>query len=122
MKTKLILSLILFGLLQLAVFARADERDYVWTYDYSSLAKGSSEIEYYMTSVVPDRQTSRQNDWQHQVELEYGITDHFDAALYQVFEQPAGGTMQYAGFKVPSTVPARRKKQTAAGCRPVCRA
>ncbi len=79
--------------------AEADERYYVWTYDYSSLAKGNSEIEYYMTSVVPDRQVSRRTDWQQQVELEYGITDHLDVGLYQVFEQPVGDNLHYEGFK-----------------------
>ena len=77
----------------------ADEKYYVWTYDYSSLAKGSAEIEYYLTTTTRDRQTSSQTDWQHQVELEYGLTDHLDVALYQVFEQPAGGAFHYGGFK-----------------------
>lgn len=79
--------------------ARADQRNYVWTYEYLTLAKGSAEIEYYQTAVTKDRQTSSASNWTQQVELEYGITDHFDAAIYQVFEQPAGGTYTYSGYK-----------------------
>ena len=80
--------------------AYADQRNYVWTYEYLTLAKGGTEIEYYQTAVTKDRQASSANDWAQQVELEYGITDHLDAAIYQVYEQPAGGSMSYAGYKL----------------------
>lgn len=80
--------------------ARADQRNYVWTYEYSTLAKDSAEIEFYQTAVTQDRQAQGASDWTQQVELEYGITDHFDAALYEVYEQPAGGAMRYAGYKI----------------------
>lgn len=80
--------------------AWADQKAYVWTYDYSTLARDSAEIEYYQTAVVKDRQKSSASDWQQQLELEYGITDHLDAAIYQVFEQPAGSSLSYEGFKV----------------------
>jgi len=80
--------------------AYADQRNYVWTYEYLTLAKGSTEIEYYQTAVTKDRQASSASDWAQQIELEYGITDHLDAAIYQVYEQPAGGSMSYAGYKL----------------------
>ncbi len=100
MKRMTIVSLIVFTCFAaLTTVCGADERYYVWTYDYASLAKGNSEIEYYLTTTTSDRQTSKQADWQHQLELEYGITDHLDIGLYQVFEQPAGGPFQYDGFK-----------------------
>ncbi len=92
-------SLAIVFLAVLSPAVRADEKYYVWTYDYSSLAKGNSEIEYYLTATTKDRQTSGRSDWEHQVELEYGITDHLDAGLYQVFAQQAGDSLQYAGFK-----------------------
>ena len=80
--------------------AWADQKPYVWTYDYSTLAKDSAEIEYYQTSVVKDRSISSASNWAQQIELEYGITDHLDAAIYQVFEQPAGGgSFTYEGYK-----------------------
>ncbi|MDA8100492.1 MAG: hypothetical protein M0042_12820 [Nitrospiraceae bacterium] len=80
--------------------ARADQKAYVWTYDYSTLAKDSAEIEYYQTAVTKDRKVSGASDWQQQVEVEYGITDRLDAAIYQMFEQPADGSFFYAGYKL----------------------
>lgn len=84
--------------------AVADQRQYVWTYEYATLAKDSAEIEYYLTGVTKDRQKDSSSDSQQQVELEYGITDHLDAALYQVFDQKEKtatepGTMKYSGYK-----------------------
>ena len=32
----------------------ADRRSYVWTYEYQTLPKGMSEIEYYDTMKIPD--------------------------------------------------------------------
>jgi hypothetical protein len=87
-------------LLVWATTAPADQKGYVWTYDYSTLARDSAEIELYQTSVTRDEKTSNTSDWQQQVEIEYGITDRLDAALYEVFEQPAGGAFTYEGFKV----------------------
>jgi hypothetical protein len=80
--------------------AFADQKNYVWTYDYGTLARGSSEVEFYQTAVTKDIQTRNASDWKQQVELEYGITDHLDAALYQMYEQPADGAMSYAGYKL----------------------
>jgi hypothetical protein len=91
--------LVVVFLLVSGAVSRADQRTYVWTYEYSTLAKDSAEIEFYQTAVTKDRQTRSAGDWEQQVELEYGITDHLDAALYQVYEQPAGGSMKYAGYK-----------------------
>ena len=86
-------------LLAWASTAPADQKSYVWTYDYSTLARDSAEVELYQTSVTRDRQMSDTSDWKQQIEIEYGITDHLDAGLYQVFEQPTGGAFTYEGFK-----------------------
>lgn len=79
--------------------ALADQRSYVWTYEYLTLAKDSAEIEYYQTAVTKDRQKDNSSDWQQQIELEYGITDHLDVALYQVFDQKEQDKMKYSGYK-----------------------
>jgi hypothetical protein len=80
--------------------AFADQKNYVWTYDYATLARGGSEVEFYQTAVTKDIQTRNASDWKQQVELEYGITDHLDAALYEMYEQPADGVLSYAGYKL----------------------
>lgn len=78
---------------------RADQRRYVWTYEYLTLAKDSAELEFYQTSVTKDRQKEGSSDWQQQIELEYGLTDRLDAALYQVYDQKEGASMNYSGYK-----------------------
>jgi hypothetical protein len=79
--------------------ARADQRSYVWTYEYLTLASDSAEIEFYQTAVTKDRQKDSSSDWQQQLELEYGITDRLDAALYQVYDQKEQDKMKYSGYK-----------------------
>jgi hypothetical protein len=87
-------------LLVWATAALADQKGYVWTYDYSTLARESTEMELYQTAATRDRKTSDTSDWTQQIEIEYGVTDRLDAALYQVFEQPASGAFTYEGFKL----------------------
>lgn len=81
----------------------ADRRGYVWTYEYSTMPAGILEGEYYLTLKVPDSDARETSVWQHQVELEYGLTDDLDVGLYQVFEQsrgPGGASeFSYEGFK-----------------------
>lgn len=81
--------------------ARAAQRIFVWTEEYGTLAKGNAEIEFWNTAVTADIQTRNASDWTQQVELEYGITDHFNIALYQVYEQAADSpSLVYEGYKV----------------------
>lgn len=82
----------------LAGTADADTRSYVWTYEYMTLSPGSAELEYYQTEAVKDR-TKDTDDLQQLFEIEYGITDRLDAALYQVYDQKDNGGMKYSGFK-----------------------
>ncbi len=80
--------------------ANADQRSYVWTYEYMTLNKGSTEFEYYLTTKTTDDSRSGDTDYQHQLELEYGITGRWDIALYQVLNQADGESLKYGGFKV----------------------
>jgi hypothetical protein len=84
----------------------ADSRSYVWTYEYSTMPKGIAELEYYLTTDVPDTGDSRVSTWQHQIELEYGLTDDWDIGLYQVFKDSHGtndeSSLEYEGFKIKS--------------------
>ena len=85
MKRALIVSTFAMCCALVPSFAAADQRNYVWTAEYSTLAKGNAEIEFYQTAVTHDVQTRNASDWTQQVELEYGITDHLNASLYQVY-------------------------------------
>lgn len=102
---KLILGLALSSMIILGITQNsyADRRSYVWTYEYMTMPRGMSEVEYYLTTQVPDMDKSNINTWKHWVELEYGITDNLDVALYQMWKQKntaSGSTSEYDGFKI----------------------
>jgi len=79
----------------------AAQRAYVWTEEYGTLAKGNAEFEYWNTATTPDIQTRNASDWQQKVEIEYGITDHLNVSLYEVFEQSAdSNTLTYVGYNI----------------------
>jgi len=83
--------------------ARADNRDYVWTYGYSTVWAGHAEVEYYNTAEVPDSGAPETNSWKHQLEFEYGLAERTDIAMYQVFKQsnsPSSKTFAYDGMKL----------------------
>lgn len=81
----------------------ADWRSYVWTYEYVTMPKGMFEVEYYLTEEQKSISESKPNTWKHWLELEYGITDHWDISMYQQFKQSNTKTsdkFEYDGFKV----------------------
>ncbi len=84
--------------------ARADRRSYVWTYEYLTMRKGHSEIEYYLTHKIPDfHDYDNKNTWEHQVEYEYGLTDRWDIAVYQRWQQTntkSDDKFEYSGTKL----------------------
>lgn len=66
----------------------ADRRSYVWTYEYMTMPKGKSEVEYYLTHKATDyHKYDNKNSWEHQVEYEYGLTDKWDLSIYQRWKQ-----------------------------------
>lgn len=79
----------------------AAQRTYVWTEEYQTLAKGNAELEYWNTATTQDLQKRSASDWAQKVELEYGVTDHLNVSLYEVFEQAADSrTLTYVGYNV----------------------
>ena len=81
--------------------ALAAQRNYVWTEEYGTLAKGNAEFEFYNTAVTHDIQTRNASDWEQKFELEYGITDHLNASIYQVYAQPVDGSgLKYVGYNI----------------------
>ncbi len=78
----------------------ADRRAYVWTYEYMTLPRGGAELESYTTLSTPDADTFKGiTSTEQQLELEVGMTDRFDFAIYQVFGQKPGSDLRYEGFK-----------------------
>ena len=86
--TRLVFIVILSMFLTGTKNALADRRSYVWTYEYLTVPKGESEIEYYLTHKVPDsHKYDKKNIWEHAIEYEFGITDRLDFSVYQTFKQ-----------------------------------
>lgn len=79
--------------------ARADRRAFTHTYEYMTMPKGDLELEFYNTQESYDYDTESATDFEQQIEVEYGITDHWDISLYQVFGGGEQAGNQGFGYK-----------------------
>jgi hypothetical protein len=87
--------------LSLPAAARADRRYYGETYNASTAPKGALDLELWSTLHDPPREDAgAPHVWRHQVELETGITDRWDVALYNIARQVEGRSVQYEATKV----------------------
>jgi hypothetical protein len=77
------------SLLVLSSTASADRRLFTYTYEYKTVPQGHTAIELWhtedRTTWDPDTAQSMENI----LEVEHGLTDHWDMALYSVFSQTA---------------------------------
>jgi len=81
--------------------AHGDSRLYVWTYEYKTMESGVVELEHYLTLSSPSLDSFEgQTSTEHNIELEIGMNDRFDFAVYQVFTQPPGAAFTYKGYKL----------------------
>ena len=86
-------------MLFLIAFCIADQRHFVWTYEYKTVSKGEVEFEHYYTTSYPNSSNLREGTKVgHQLELEIGMNERFDFAIYHQFEQHE--TLTYKGFKL----------------------
>ena len=69
-----------------AAGARADRRSFIRSYEYATQPKGNLELELWNDVDAP-RTAFTDSLIVTRVELEYGLTDHWDVALYHVFAQ-----------------------------------
>lgn len=84
-------------------FSYADRRSYVWTYEYMTMPKGAWELETYLTGEIPDLHNSNLNSIKPRLEIEYGLTDRWDVAMYQMYKinnKEFETDSRYAGFKI----------------------
>lgn len=96
-------SMIVTLMLVSAVSIFADKRHFAWTYEWMTMPKGMSEVEYYLTAASPLLSKTDVNTWEHMVELETGILDIWDVSVYQIFKQVndgAASSFTYEGFKL----------------------
>jgi len=89
--------------LMFAYGAKADMRSYVWTYEYMIMEPGKAEVEHYMTISVPKLgEIKGKATIEHKLEVEIGMTNHFDFSIYQNFKQSSEGNLYYSGFDLRS--------------------
>ncbi len=93
MKKMCMYLLVVLGLT--AATAHADRRQFVWTYQYATIAPGVSELELYQTTKL-----DRFDSWEYRVEIEHGLTPVWDFSLYQIFIQPEGEAFRWDAFQV----------------------
>ena len=77
----------LLAALFFAPAARADRRTLIRAYEYATQPEGNLELELWNDVDAPKEGGFDAATSTHRVELEYGLTDHWDVALYHVFEQ-----------------------------------
>lgn len=76
---------------------RADRRTLIRAYEYMTQPQGNLELEIWNEVEAPKGDGFDAAATVHRIELEYGLTDHWDVALYHVFAQEPG-----AGFRFDS--------------------
>ena len=75
--------------------SNADRRKYVWTYQYAMMAPDAAELEFYQTTRLDDS-----NAWEYRIEIEHGLSHHWDVSLYQIFAQTEGGAFKWDAVQV----------------------
>lgn len=83
---------VVLGLLATEGAARADRRAFTETYEYMTIPQGDVELEVWNTQSRSDFGDNGISAFDLQLEIEYGITSHWDIALYQIVAQADGPT------------------------------
>ena len=86
---------IIGSLAALAPAARAARRTLIRAYEYMTQPQGNLELEIWNEIEAPKVGGFDQASTVHRLELEYGITDHWDLALYHVFTQEPGASPSF---------------------------
>jgi hypothetical protein len=84
----------------LAPAARADRRTLIRAYEYMTQPAGNLELEIWNEVEAPKDGGFDQATTVHRIELEYGLTDHWDLALYHVFEQKPGPSFKFDSWRL----------------------
>lgn len=76
--------------------ASAGERTFAFSYGYGTVPKGGVEVETYTTVKLPEDAAPA---WEHQLELEYGITDRLEGGLYLVATNTGEEPLAFSKWK-----------------------
>src|SRR5438105_3928499 len=88
------------ALLLMAPAARADRRTFIRAYEYATQPKGNLEFELWNDIEAPKVGGFDAAAVTHRIELEYGLTDHWDLALYHVFESEPGEALHFDSWRL----------------------
>src|SRR5215216_5201215 len=80
----------LLALSLLATPAAADLRSFTHTYEYATMPAHKTAIELWHTQTRATSDKESPNIYEGILEIEHGITDHWDIAFYQVFGSVSG--------------------------------
>lgn len=67
--------------------ARADRRSFGYTYEYATLPEGQTEVEIWHTQSRDTWDANTAERFEEKLEIEYGVTDHYDLSMYTVFAE-----------------------------------
>lgn len=82
--------------------ARADRRYYAETYNAVTAAPGGLDVELWSTLNQRKAGSDDPSYWRHQLELETGLTERWDVALYNDFRYDFGGSTRYEALRLES--------------------
>ncbi len=101
--TRILVTLAAAALLLAPAASRADRRYYGETYNASTAPRGALDVELWTTYSEPPKDASGVSGyWRHQLELETGITDRWDVAVYGVARQLHGEPLEFEAVKLES--------------------
>lgn len=83
--------------------AAADLRSFTHTYEYSTVPEGKTTLELWHTQGRTTWDKTSPQFFEQIIEIEHGITDHWDLAFYTVFAQVAGDAAAAEPFHLAST-------------------
>ena len=78
----------------------AHVRDYLVNQPYFTTKRGEFEVEAYNDMHFTEANNDESYNSQHQVELEYGLTDHLQLAYYEVYAWDRTDDWQRDAFKI----------------------
>ena len=83
--------------------ASADLRSFTHTYEYTTMPEGKTAIELWHTQGRATWDKTSPQFFQQIIEIEHGITDHWDFAFYTVFAQVSGDAMVAEPYHLSET-------------------
>ena len=100
MRMRIIISFNALLAMAIAPAARADRRTMIRAYEYMTQPQGNLELEIWNDVDAPKEGGFDQAATLHRVELEYGVTDNWDFALYHVFAQQPGASLKFDSWRL----------------------